>query len=762
MTAPDRPPTRRSDLPVEERSYRGWFVALAALVAAATAWAVWDETATRRPWKELQSDFNRLLGQRGQPLQPVHIVQVTNPELGVVDRCQSCHLGVDRPGFDGPEVAPVFRTHPRRDLWLGPGHRVDEIGCTPCHQGQGRQTKGVRGRPFAHGRNDPYWDRPLLSAGYTESTCVTCHAGDDPIPDAPHYQRGRQLFEDLRCFGCHASDRVAPDYAIAPPLDLIRDKSSRDQVVAWLTDPTALRPDTRMPRFWPEPIRAADGRPVDAATRAEWQRDRDQEIAAITAFVASLEPRQPLPEVAAPPAPRSGPPAAEKLFDTVGCRACHARDLAAVEPRTGGEPFGPNLARIGELATDRWLAAWLADPAAVWSGATMPNLRLSPDQRATLVDYLVARRDAGAAVPTAAWPVPDPARVAAGRRAIEKYGCYGCHDIPGFEHAGRAGVDLDGYGDKTAADLAWGDVAVACDRPTLECYTELKIASPRRFTGQGLIATMPEVDLTEADARDLAVFVLGHRRRTVPPAYRRQRTEEDRLRERGERLIARKGCRNCHEIGRTEKKVLDEDGELIEIEYTPIGAKALPFYETPAEAPPPLTFAGEKFQYPWLFEFLGAPQRIRPWLVPQMPSFGLTEAQRTLLVRTFAARDHQPYPFVVDPRPTLAEQDLGTARSMFETLQCTKCHQVSTATDLPVGDLAPDLALTAGRLRSSWQRRWLLEPQLLQPGTGMPTYFPLADEDDPTSATTPCPTCFGGDIARQIDALVSLTIDFAK
>jgi hypothetical protein len=40
----------------------------------------------------------------------------------------------------------------------------------------------------------------------------------------------------------------------------------------------------------------------------------------------------------------------------------------------------------------------------------------------------------------------------------------------------------------------------------------------------------------------------------------------------------------------------------------------------------------------------------------------------------------------------------------------------------------------------------------------MPTFFPLEDDEDPTSYTSPCPDCFSGDVMRQVEALVSLIV----
>jgi len=753
----------QSARPVEEISYRWLFWMLAVAVAATTIWVIWDEAVTRRPWKEYQERFNTLLESRGERAEAIEIRQVTNPDLGIVDRCESCHLGIDRAGLESDDIPAVFRTHPRRDILLGKNHPVRRFGCTICHRGQGSQTKGVRGAKFDHGRNDPYWDTPMATGVFAESSCVTCHDPASPVAGADTYNRGRQLFEDLSCTGCHATPLVVPPSAVAMPMDHLRTKTSQAFVVEWLRDPRRFRPDTRMPIFWPEPLDPESGRPLENGPgREKWRLARDREVAALTAFLASLEPRTPWPVLERPPALEGDPIATgKKLFDEVGCRGCHSPEPSDGLPstRTVGASFAPNLSRAAEKISAEWLAAWLAEPRAVWPEARMPSLDLSPEEQAALLAFSLSLREPGATPLAAEWQPASAALIAAGRAAVEKYGCFGCHDIPGFERAGRVGADLDDFGDKPADQLAWGDTAIECERTPLECWTVAKLRHPLRFQGRDLISLMPGSALSDEDALALAVFSLAHRKREVSAAYVPPVADTARALQRGEAVLYRENCRGCHEIGRAEKRVVDEDGDLVEIEYTPNGATTLPFYEHAALAPPPLTFAGMKFQLHWLYDFLAEPTRLRPWLVARMPTYALTDDDLIRVVEHFAARNQEPFPYKRRTWKELNAADHATASSMFEKLQCTKCHELSSAAKLTVGDLAPDLALAATRLDYDWQVEWLLDPQRLQPGTKMPAYFPLEDEDEPGSYTTPCPDCLGGDVQKQVDALVKLTME---
>jgi len=47
-----------------------------------------------------------------------------------VDRCMTCHMGIDKKGFE--EAPQPYTTHPKLDLYLGANspHPMNEYGCT--------------------------------------------------------------------------------------------------------------------------------------------------------------------------------------------------------------------------------------------------------------------------------------------------------------------------------------------------------------------------------------------------------------------------------------------------------------------------------------------------------------------------------------------------------------------------------------------------------------------------------------------------------
>lgn len=85
---------------------------------------------------------------------------------------------------------------------------------------------------------------------------------------------------------------------------------------------------------------------------------------------------------------------------------------------------------------------------------------------------------------------------AAGRVAIERYGCGSCHRIPGISGAhGLVGPPLDDFGRRKY---------IAGNLPNDAANLVLWIADPQAVE-PGTV--MPDMDVTELDARDIAAYL---------------------------------------------------------------------------------------------------------------------------------------------------------------------------------------------------------------------------------------------------------------
>ncbi|PYS78365.1 MAG: hypothetical protein DMF66_06675, partial [Acidobacteria bacterium] len=130
----------------------------------------------------------------------------------VVDRCESCHLGIRSPvtitasdmmpagrgRASRPDaLARAFVSHPDKELLQI--HDPEKFGCSSCHWGNGRASTSVE---KAHGEN-AFWIHPLFKKENTEAGCNQCHSADRVLQGAPVLTEGKDMFYQRGCVGCH-------------------------------------------------------------------------------------------------------------------------------------------------------------------------------------------------------------------------------------------------------------------------------------------------------------------------------------------------------------------------------------------------------------------------------------------------------------------------------------------------------------------------------------------------------------------------------
>ncbi len=170
--------------------------------------------------------------------------------------------------------------------------------------------------------------------------------------------------------------------------------------------------------------------------------------------------------------------------------------------------FGPNLGNLAakfksQAEGYQWLANWIKNPEAYHPKSLMPNLQISEQDAADIAAWLVT-------VP-GEWPVTvsvpdvnsrevkqgidelvrlyvakggytregkhetvplsevdsfvatkmsaDEKLMFLGEKTISRMGCFGCHNIPGFETAKPIGTPLNGWGSKSPTKLDYGHIA---------------------------------------------------------------------------------------------------------------------------------------------------------------------------------------------------------------------------------------------------------------------------------------------------------------
>jgi mono/diheme cytochrome c family protein len=141
--------------------------------------------------------------------------------------------------------------------------------------------------------------------------------------------------------------------------------------------------------------------------------------------------------------------------------------------------------------------------------------------------------------------------------------------------------------------------------------------------------------------------------------------------------------------------------------------------------PPLLTPEGAKVQSDWLFKFLREPYAIRPWFNVRMPSFSMTAPEITAINQYFMAANGVIAPFHYVKVEELDPESIRRGKVLFDELKCMSCHVLSAEVlaERGASSLAPNLALAHERLRPDWIVDWLTDPQKIDPGTNMPSFF---------------------------------------
>jgi mono/diheme cytochrome c family protein len=203
-------------------SYRKLFYASNFLLLAFFGWAFLKDYNAE--WKTYQSKYYEMTAQdlekqaaaatdpkkaadlRAQAKKvrhsPLEIKQIISNDLGRYDRCITCHVGMDEytnPTLKTPFTENPYKGHPKIDEALAKAHPFTKFGCTACHEGQGLATT----KEAAHGWV-MHWEHPMLKGVHIQGSCVKCHGDFETLKGAEVAAKGKKLFNEHGCQGCHA------------------------------------------------------------------------------------------------------------------------------------------------------------------------------------------------------------------------------------------------------------------------------------------------------------------------------------------------------------------------------------------------------------------------------------------------------------------------------------------------------------------------------------------------------------------------------
>ena len=462
-----------------------------------------------REWRGYQKGYNQLAQEKLRQNIPVRLAslgirQVWRPEMDTVDRCETCHLGIETPALrDAPEP---YRAHPVMP------HKIGEMGCTVCHRGQGAATT-VQG---AHGRQR-LWDDPMLPSQYLQASCGQCHVGND-VPEALVLNAGRDRIQKAGCTGCHKIPGFAPRQPIGPDLNGIGSKVRPLWLFLWLKNPKDYLERTYMPDF----------------------QLPDDQARLLTTFL--LAQKLPLPEVTLS-TDQAVVDLGQLRYREARCISCHAQNGR-------GGTFGPDLGKVGGKVRPAWLQSWLRDPRALFPQSRMPQFSF-PEKDIQAIGAYIASEFADPSIDQKqedelARSLPPPSRdsLEAGKKLFQRLGCGGCHALKETEGPVEFGPDLAGIGGKDIDRLDFGNVRT---ERNLWSWLFAKIQTPRAFAKN---LKMPDFHFTAEESREVVVALLSVSGKKIPPQYLVAQPDRSVSPPQGEfgRVLKKYECLSCHAI----------------------------------------------------------------------------------------------------------------------------------------------------------------------------------------------------------------------
>jgi len=587
------------------------------------------------------------------------------PELGVVDRCASCHVAMKETSLRNVSMQP-FRPHPPIP------HSLDEFGCVLCHRGQGVATTVIE----AHSSTKA-WEEPLLPARYFEASCGQCHM--DKLVGTPRLNSGRALLARYGCVECHSltlpdGARVVP--ADDPPsLEHVSQKTTREWIFAWIKNPQAYSSTATMPNF----------------------QLSDNDARDISAFLIS----QSTPVAGGGTPPVSTTPAAPSDADTKAgssaygesfCASCHAMQNAA-GTLVGGN-VGPELTGIGTKAKPDWLREWIRNPKAYDPETLMPHYRFDEKQLSLIAGFLGTETvpDFVANIHLEAATAP---QIAHGKQLATEMGCAVCHRINGIHRPEDFAPDLTAVGSRPIAKI----VFVPGMEQTLPAYIQAKIKQPRSF---GTALKMPQFNLSTTQVENLVTALLAQTdgATALSPRLRIAGHPATNYEPAGAagRLMRDLNCFSCHTIN-------GRGGDMA----------------------PDLTWEGSAVQRDWLLKFFKNPNTLRPALIRRMPKFNVTDGEAATLT-DYILTAYQTPAFDRDAmHPDSDSAAIEEGRQLFYSkYACQSCHIVDPKKDK--GYVGPTLTQVGDRLNAAWIYQWLKGPQTLRSGTLEPDWK-MSDSD---------------------------------
>ena len=684
-----------------------------------------------------------------------------------IDRCTTCHVFIDKPGYE--DQANPYKTHPKVDtlaVGVSSAHPVKEFGCTSCHGGVGdrvndfnspahipqNEAQAKEWKEKYHWHEPHKIPQPMIPLQHAEGMCMKCHKDQERIPMADKLNHGRELVETYGCYACHKIEGWQHLKKPGPSLTKISGKVSKEFITNWIWSPKSFNPNSKMPSFFNQLNNSTD----------EFRNKNMAEVNAMAEYIyRTSRDYKPFQKFSAGNAERG-----KDLIETIGCVGCHMVEGIDDKWNAVGNRKGTYLTGVGSKVDPDWLVSWLKKPSHYQEDTVMPSFRLTDGEAndiATyllslknkrfaelqfpgmnksvrdeiLVDYFSAFETVKAAKGKLEKLNDDERTMELGRRSINKYGCYSCHNINGFEgDLPQIGPELTKEGSKPIEQFGFGQQKQVPH--TRQGWLTQHLKSPRIWD-VGVpkpfkdLNRMPNFDLKDDEIESMVGVLLGLVSDKVPLLGQKRLSAGEKQYYDGMKVANQYNCYGCHKI----------DG---------VGGKLSAAFDDQNYGPPYLTKEGMRVQTGWLYDFLQNVHPIRPYVKVRMPTFNFKHDELNKLVTGFQGGSDQPTyeaPVKVEWEPGEKE----AAKRIWNELACTTCHTLGFTSDEPQ---APNLHYAKSRLRTEWMDAWIANPQSFLPYTSMPAFW-----DDGSGNLIPAVDgVLDNDPKRQIKAVRKLVQEF--
>lgn len=288
----------------------------------------------------------------------------------VREHCTTCHIDGARPDPNPNHLSHTTKPHP--DILP---HRIDQLGCTGCHLGEGMalDVKISHGLPGLDARK-------VLSGEDMQSSCFVCHT-PGPLPGAEKAWRGYQLFFTNACNTCHTISQEDASGFYGPDLKQVGSVLGLDQIQEAIREPRKKPANSKMPRF---PLSKRQSREISYFLKSLtgeplYATHMQLQAGMVKTIEVDLIPKG------------SDFSEGEGLLCRRQCLACHK--FGEKDGRVG-----PDLSYIGEQRQAVYLKSFLNNPTLLIPGAAMPRIHMDAATETTLVQFLL--NDATGPVPT--------------------------------------------------------------------------------------------------------------------------------------------------------------------------------------------------------------------------------------------------------------------------------------------------------------------------------------------------------------------------